>query len=232
MGFILEKIFNKLFARNNNDELICNKGKSKKLFFTGNEELMISSSNDKKADEVTKLAYTMLQKYKDKPEAILQFMESKGTKIVLVPQLLPLLKFLGYEEGFIPKHCSWKAFVLNFAIQTCLKETHNLSFEMPDVLITCKKDINVHFIAYHFHHWLSYINELPGYNAKTLSLFRATFNNPKANMNLLSINQILSLKDIIDRDRQAIDFVQKFVREQVGAKKCVDNMISGQTVNI
>ena len=51
-------------------------------------------------------------------------------------------------------------------------------------------------------------------------------------MSLLSINQILSLKDAIDRDSQAIEFVRKFVREQVGAKEKLNFILNGKKVSI
>ena len=59
-----------------------------------------------------------------------------------------------------------------------------------------------------------------------------SMNNSNANMNLLSINQILSIKDAIDRDKQAIEFVRKFVREQVGAKERLNSILQGKAVKI
>ena len=87
-------------------------------------------------------------------------------------------------------------------------------------------------MAYQFHHWLSYQYKLPGYDMESMNIFRTTFNNQKANLKGLSINQILALKDTIDRDKQAIDFVQKFVREQVGAKERLNSILQGKVVKI
>ena len=49
---------------------------------------------------------------------------------------------------------------------------------------------------------------------------------------MLSINQILSIKDAVDREKQAIDFVRKFVREQVGAKERLNSILLGKKVKI
>jgi len=220
-----------LFKKQENSDVICNLNKSKKLFFTGHEELSISANTEAEADEVSKIAYNVLQKYKDKPHLILKFIEAKGTKVVLAPTLLPLLKFLGYDEGFIPKHSGNKARILNFAIQCTNKEKPNLKAEVSDLFITCKKDLSLYFLAYQFHHWLAYQHKLPGYDAETMSLFKNTFNT-KANMSMLSINQILSIKDAVDREKQAIDFVRKFVREQVGAKERLNSILLGKKVKI
>ena len=64
-----------------------------------------------------------------------------------------------------------------------------------------------------------------------MCLFRSTMNT-NANLSVLGINQILSIKDAIDRDKQALDFVTKFVREQVGAKEKLKKMSDGGAVNI
>ena len=174
--FNLVEIFKVLFNKKTDNDVICNLNKSKKLFFTGHEELCITAATDSIADEVSQKAYTVLQKYKDKPHLILKFMEAKGTKVVLAPTLLPLLKFLGYEEGFIPKHSGSKAGILNFAISCASKETPNFKTEVPDLFIVCKKDLSLYFLAYQFHHWLSYKHKLPGYETDTMNLFRNTFN--------------------------------------------------------
>ncbi len=232
MAFDLKGFLNGLNKKNLKEDTISNKNKSKKLYFTGHEQLQISAESDKKAEEITNIAYNVLQKYMDNPKAILHFIEEKGTKIVYAPALLPIMKFLGYEEGFIPKHEGIKAAILNFAMKKVLKEKKVFSLSMPDVFIVCKKDLSLYFIAYQFHHWLSYMNNLPGYDTKSMNLFRSTFGNEKANLSLLSINQILALKDTVERDTQAVEFVQKFVREQVGAKERLNSMLNGEAVKI
>ena len=214
------------------EEVICNKNRSKKLFFTGHEQLSISSVSNMAADEVTKTAYNILQKYKNHPEVIMRYISSQGTQVVTAQCLISLVKILGYEEGFIPKHSGVKAFILNFAIQKVKKEKINFSMTLPDTFLICKKDLSLYFLAYNLHHWLSYKSKLPGYDYKTLCLFRSTLTNPNSNLSVLNINQILSIKDAIDRDKQALDFVTKFVREQVGAKEKLQKIVGGNAVNI
>ena len=230
MGFEF-KNFGNSFNTNDND-IICNLNKSKKLFFTGHEELNISAAQNATEKKVTDAAYNILQKYKNQPKMILRFIETKGTKIILAKSLLPLLKFLGYEEGFIPKHSGFKALILNIAISITQQEKCNFKAELPDVFIVCKEKLSLYFLAYQFHHWLAYKHKLPGYDTPSLSLFRNTFNNSNANLSVLSINQILSLKDTIDRDKQALDFVRKFVREQIGAKERLNSILQGKAVKI
>lgn len=213
------------------DDTICNKNRSKKLFFTGHEQLSITSSANKTEDEVTNTAYNILNKYKDQPALILEYIKSNGTNVIAQKSLLPIIKCLGYEEGFIPKHKSVKAFILNIAISKATKEKMKLSMTLDDTFLICRKDLSLYFLAYQFHHWLSYKNNLPGYDYETLCLFRTTMNT-NANLSVLNINQILSIKDAIDRDKQALDFVTKFVREQVGAKERLQKILDGKQVNI
>ena len=229
--FHLKEFFTALFNKNNDNDIICNANRSKKLFFTGHEQLVISCASNSIADKVSQTAYNVLEKYKDKPHLILKFIQCKGTKTILAPELLPILKLLGYDEGFIPAHKGLKATILRLTINAATKEKIDINAGLPDLFICCKKDISLYFLAYHFHHWLAYQYNLPGYDTNTMNLFRSTFNT-NANISLLSINQILSLKDAIDREKQALDFVQKFVREQVGAKQRLQNILDGKTVKI
>jgi len=227
----LKKTFSALFGKSNNSEEICNLNKSKKLFFTGHEELSISASHDAKAKDVSEIAYKIMQKYINKPNLILRYIESKGTKVVLAPKLSLFLKIIGYEPGFIPAHSGIKAGILNFAVQIAAKETPNFALCIPDLFICCQKELSLYFLSYQFHHWLSYQYKLPGYDIESMNLFKNTFNT-NSNLHCLSINQILSLKDTVERDKQAIDFVQKFVREQVGAKERLNSIIAGKAVKI
>ena len=229
MGFDWKKILSLL--NGHKDENICNKNRSKKLFFTGHESLSISSKTNMAADEVTKTAYNILKKYKEQPALILEYIRENGTKIVTASALKPVISFLGYEEGFIPKHTGIKAFILNLFISKTLKEKINFSMTMQDTFLICSKDLSLYFLAYNFHHWLSYKNNLPGYDYQTLCLFKSTMKT-NANLSVLNINQILSIKDAIDRDKQALDFVTNFVREQVGAKERLQKILNGKQVNI
>ena len=90
---MLKRLFAILSNKDKKEDIICNLNKSKKLFFTGHEELSISASNDAKAKDVTEIAYKIMKKYINKPNFILRYIEAKGTKVILVPKLLLLLLF-------------------------------------------------------------------------------------------------------------------------------------------
>lgn len=229
MSFDWKKIL--YLLNGHKDDNICNKNRSKKLYFTGHEQLSITSSSKLKEEEITNTAYNVLLKYKDEPALILEYIKENGTNIIADYKLLPIIKFLGYEEGFIPKHSSFKAFILNIFLSKSTKTKIKLSMTMEDTFLICKKDLSLYFLAYQFHHWLSYKNNLPGYDYETLCLFKSTMNT-NSNLSVLNINQILSIKDAIDRDKQAIDFVTKFVREQIGAKERLQKIIEGKNINI
>ena len=72
---MFKNFWKNLFYKKNDAELICNKNRSKKLYFTGHEELTISVSNDKIVERINDVAYKIMQKYKDKPQLILKFIE-------------------------------------------------------------------------------------------------------------------------------------------------------------
>ncbi|MDD3593114.1 MAG: hypothetical protein PHX18_00630 [Candidatus Gastranaerophilales bacterium] len=229
MNFNLKSFFHK---DSQDKDIISNKHKSKKLFFSGHESLTISTSSEDKAKKITELTRNILKKYMNKPNLILKFMEAKGTKIVLAAHIAPVLKLLKYEEGFIPSHKGFGAFILNFAVELSNKEKPSFSFIAPDMFISIKKDVSLYLLAHHFHHWMAYQNQLPGYETDALCIFRHVINEPNPNFSSLSINEILSLKDVIERDKEAVEFVQEFVREHIGAKEKLTSALNGENIKI
>jgi len=82
--------------------------------------------------------------------------------------------------------------------------------------------------------WLSYINELPGFDENTRKNFKNVWDSNADSMEIssLSIEEILSLKDAIARDLEAIKFVKEMAREFVGQKNSLDKIRQGKSVNL
>lgn len=213
----------------------ASKNKLKKTYITECEDLTLSSKAKKISEQVNELAKNLIKATKDDYSGLLAIMQSGNVKIIITQNLKLPMEILGYKEGLIPSHCSIKALLLSIFIKLSTKSDIKISFELPDLFITSKKNLEFYFLAHQFYHFLAYKNKLPGYDYKTFSLFTSLIHNKNtSNISFrnMSLDKMLALKDIIERDKEAIDFVQSFARENIGAKNCIEEILSGKTVNI
>jgi hypothetical protein len=225
-------MFKFLEKLNKND---ASENKLKKTYITECEDLMLSSKAKQVSEQVNELAKNLLKACKEDYSGLLAIIQSGHVKIIVTQNLKFPMEILGYEEGLIPSHCSIKAFLLSIFIKLFTKSDIKISFVLPDLFITSKKKLEFYFLAHQFYHFLAYKNNLPGYDYKTFSLFTSlmhTKNISDISFRNMSLDRMLALKDIIERDKEAIDFVQIFAREHIGAKNCVDDILSGKTVSI
>lgn len=213
--------------------IIDNTGKSNKTFFTRNETLVLSATNKQKSKETTILAKDILKKYIKEPEKLFQFIESKGTKVVILKNVDKILTFINEEEGFITPLKGWKALFLSIMINIFSSAKIPISFKTPEMFVMRNMDVNIYSLAHQFHHWLAFKKKLPGYEHETMSVFKNIWQLDNQNeIKRLSINSILSLKDAIERDREAIDFVKSFAREQEGSLNSLNLIKEGKKVSL
>ena len=214
--------------------MIDNKNKIKKTFLNQGASLVISSKMDEKRKKTTALAKIILKKYLNNPHLLIKFIATKGTKIVVVPNIDKAFHFAKEEEGFMPALTGLRALKLSIIINLLGNKEIKIGFKTPEMLIMKSNNPSIYLLAHQFHHWLAYKNHLPGYDQTTMNIFKNVWNtNPnKVNFKKLSINEILSLKDAVERDKEAIDFVREFVREQIGAKEMLGKVKDGKLANI
>ena len=85
--------------------------------------------------------------------------------------------------------------------------------------------VNIYTMAHQFHKWYGYRMGLPGFDDEAQEKFKKIFDYEiDANVQLLSYEEILSLKEAIHRDIEAIDFVIKLAKENEGTKKAFKNI--------
>ena len=85
--------------------------------------------------------------------------------------------------------------------------------------------VNIYNMAHQFHKWYGYRMGLPGFDDEAQEKFKKIFDYElDSNVELLSYEEILSLKEAIHRDIEAIDFVINLAKESEGAKKAFKNI--------
>ena len=240
INFLIKKITKRLikskFSSVSTKEKPMSKfsGKTSKKFFTSKDSLSIDAKQIFIKEEINAEARSILKKAVNNPEILVNFIKSKGTGVIKSKYMKPVLFLLGEQEGFLPPMKGFKAFTLAFLLNIISSAKLKTDFQTPALFALDDKPINIYFLSHQFHLWLSYINELPGFDETTRKNFKNVWDSNVDSMEIgrLSIEEILSLKDAIARDIEAIKFVKEMTREFVGQKQSLEKIKQGGSANI
>lgn len=228
---IVEKIikiyYDIKFSRKNkkNSKKAINKFGNKTIM-SATETLQIKAKANLEAQKTEQMAKNIFKKYAKDPNKLLNFIEEKGTKVIRMGNADKVLGLINEAEGFITPIQGVKALFLTLAINLFSKEKMPIGFQTPAMFVLRNMNVNVYSMAHQFYHWLSYIKKLPGYEQETIDNFKNIWkldNNP-TEIQKLSIEEIIDLKNAIERDIQAIDFVRNLAKEYEGSKKVHQKM--------
>lgn len=173
--------------------------------------LTINSELNKNIQKVQNEVYEIAKKNIDDFINVFEFSKEKGVNLYILQNADKLLKFIDEKQGlFFPKK-GLKALYLNFLT------TKKFSFSTKIMFILDKEKLNPYNILYNFYKWYSYNSNLPGFDEKTLNEFKNIYEY-ETNLDKLTYEQIINLKHLIQRDREASEFVLKFMKEIEGGK--------------
>jgi len=210
------------------------KSEKTKTYMTANMVLEINAKSKQKVQKVSEIARNILKKHIKDPDKILKFIESSGTYVIKANHIEKVLLLIGEDEGFIRPLKGFKALFLSIMINILSKTKIPVGFKTPAMFVMRDMPVNLFSFAHQFHHWLAFNQKLPGYEEKTMENFKNIWRldtDPDMIKNL-SLEDIISLRNAIARDVEAIDFVKAFAQEQIGAKNSLDKIKEGKKVNI
>lgn len=208
--------------------------KKSKTYLTKNETLKLDTQAQLKIIEVNNKAKALFKELITKPEELIKYIESNGTLVIRAPHVEKVLMLIGEQEGFILPLKGARAYFLTFMLNILSPVKLNVSSESPPMFVMRNRPANIYYLAHQFHHWISYINGLPGYDFETNDNFKYIFNSNfnDNDIRAMSIDEILSLKDAIARDVEAIKFVKEISRELIGQKLSSKRLQNGESLNI
>lgn len=209
-------------------------GKSSKKFFTADDSLSINSKQTFIKEEINAEARAILKEAVNNPEILVNFIRSKGTEVVKSGHMKAILFLFGEQEGFLPPLNGFKAFGLTVLLNIFSKTKIKISSETPAMFAIDNKPVNIYLLSHQFHLWLSYINELPGFDETTRKNFKNVWDSAANSVDLgqLSLDDVLSLKDAVARDLEALNFVKEITREFVGQKNSLKKIQQTGSANI
>lgn len=209
-------------------------GKNFKNIFTSRDSLSINAKQIFIKEEINAEARLILKEAVNNPEMLVNFVKSKGAIVAKSRFMVPVLFLFGEQTGFLPPLKGFKAFMLCIILNIISKAKLSIGFETPAIFALDNKPVNIYFLSHQFHLWLSYVNELPGFDETTRKNFKNVWDSNADSMEVskLSMAEILSLKDAIARDIEAIKFVKEMAREFVGQKQSLQKIKEGKSTNI
>ncbi|HIQ89215.1 TPA: hypothetical protein IAA68_05295 [Candidatus Galligastranaerophilus faecipullorum] len=161
------------------------------------------------------------------PEKLLEYVEKSGTKVIKIPYADKILSYVKEEEGFITPKSGLEAFYLNLVLNK------RISFKTPEMFVLRDLPLNIYVMSHQFHKWYSYKMKLPGYDEATQENFKRVFEFANAHKaQELSYGEIMSLKEAIRRDLDAIDFVLELSKEQEGSAKTLEKIKKGESATV
>lgn len=201
------------------------KNKNSNVFLSESGVVRLNAQDELRAKKVYIKAKEFLKKHIKSPEKILTYIENHSTKVIGMKNVDKVCLFLNIAPGFVPKQKGFKALFFSICAALFSDSKIDIGFEVPAVFLLGTQDPNIYILSHQFYHWLAYKSNLAGYDEKTQQNFKNiwSFQNSER-MKKLSIPEILSLKDAIARDVDALDMVKELAMEFSGQKKCLEKL--------
>ena len=201
---------------------------STKTHINASETLTITSETNKILDTITSEVINIVKTCETDPKKLLDFVQDLGTPVYRIKKADKILKRIKEEEGFITPISGLKAFYLNFFTALLSEKRLKFSFKPEAMFVLKDAEPSIYFILHQFYLWYGYTKGLPGYDEKSRSLLKAHIDvMSESDVNGMSVEEIIGLKEAIARDREAAEFVIQLAKESSGAKKALEKMQQG-----
>lgn len=208
-------------------------GKSNsKTVFSKSDSLKLTGMTQKNKEKLDFNVKTLLKKYANDPDKLLDFISKKGTKVCRVKYAGILLALIGYEEGFVSSLKGAKAFFLTLML-TAFGQQIGVSFNTEPMFVLSKQPADRYKTIQQFHKWYAMKLNLPGFDTESQRNFQKFLDSAKdEDIKALSMDEILGLKDAIARDIEAINFVVELAKSTDGSRAAMGKITAGEGASI
>lgn len=175
----------------------------------------------------------LLKKSQNNPNALLEFVQEKGTKVCKINHADKILALILEEEGFISPKKGLTALYLNIATSILSHEPIKFSLKTDSMFILRDLPVDSYYMIHQFHKWYAMKLNLPGFDYNAQENFKKFFKSSNdKQMQSLNVNEILSLKEAIARDVEAINFVVDLAKSTDGSKKALKLILQEQGAKV
>lgn len=233
INYILQRRRDKLEKTLDSLKPCTYKNSTTKTHINSSETLTITAQTDKILETVDIELVNIIKSCETNPDKLLVYIQEHGTPVYKVKNADKFLAKIKEEEGFITPLSGFKAFYLNFWIGLFAKSKLSFSFKSREMFVLKDEPTNIYFLLHQLYLWYGFTKDLPGYDEKSRELLKAHLDvMSESDVNGMSVEEIIGLKEAIARDKEAADFVIRLAKESTGAKKALEKMQQDGGANI
>jgi len=179
----------------------------------------LMAKTHQQALDVSEEARSIILKHYRTPEALKAVIEAHGTPVFVIKEEFIgklLLKTLGYEVGFVPANDSFQYHAL-VQFLTHAQPDYRGDTEHGLFIVTAPL-LTIGFLSHQLHHWLSHRSGLSGYTTDEQLLYQEFWNRHNGQLTdrvlrKMTPDDMLKLKNVINRDLEALRFLRQIVDE-------------------
>lgn len=195
-----------------------NTNSTSKRVFSTSATMTLTSETEKNKELVKQNVSDIVKSCNGKPEKLLSFIESKGTKVFKIDNADKILAVIKEEEGLITPLEGLEALYIN------LWTHYGLSFKSKPMFIMRNGEIDPYYMIHQFYKWYSLQMKLPGFDFLSQKIFKIYLNSDGTILSNLNLDEMVGLKEAINRDQEATDFALSYAKSIEGAKKVLDKI--------
>lgn len=196
------------------------KNSTSKRIVSSSATMTLTNETDKNKKLVRKNVEDIVKSRLNNPEKLLEYIKSRGTKVFKVVNANNILSVIKEEEGFITPLEGLEALYINFVTGSGISLKSKPMFVMRD------GEIDPYYMIHQFYKWYSFEMGLPGYDFMSQKIFKIYLSNDAIISNL-TLDEMVGLKEAINRDQEATDFALYVARQKEGSKKVFEKMKDG-----
>ena len=198
---------------------------SKTVMSTG-VTMTLQAETEKNKELVKKNVTDIVKGCNNDPNKLLAYVESKGTKVIKLDNADKLLYAIKEEEGLVTELKGLEALYINIITNS------GFSFKSEPMFIMRNGDIDKYYMAHQFYKWYAMKMNLPGFDFISQKLFKIYLNSDEPILSNLNLDEMVGLKEAIDRDQEATNFALEIAKSKEGSKKVLDKMKNDGGANI
>ena len=187
--------------------------------------LNINSETNKTKQKIEQDIIKLIKENKS-TEDLIQHIEEKGTKVHRIKNAQKRLQNISQEYGFIPKTKGIKAILINLVISVYSKEKVQLKQTTQPMFIIDRDTCDKYWLIQQIYKWYSSKANMPGYDIEVQENFNSLMLNNNR-IKVFNMDELLSIKDAISRDRESIDFIMELAKTTIDSKMALSKVKSG-----
>ena len=194
---------------------------SSKTVVSSSVTMTLNSETEKNKELVKKNVEDIVKSCGDNPEKLLEYVKSKGTKVVKLDNADKILNVIREEEGLITSLEGLEALYINSITGS------GFSLKSKPMFVMRNGEIDPYYMAHQFYKWYSLEMGLPGYDFMSQKIFKIYLNSDGEILSNLTLDEMTGLKEAINRDKEATDFALSLAKHKEGSKKVLKKMQDG-----